>query len=413
MKIANVYAREILDSRGTPTVEATAELENGLRASASAPSGASAGTHEAVQKRDGGGRYGGKGVLFAVKAVSGAIADALRGMDVRDQRAIDALLIALDGTPNKSALGANAILPVSVACARLAAKALGVPMYRYLGGARARRLPRPMMNVLNGGAHADNNVDIQEFMLVPAEGASAAEGVRMGAEIYMALKRELKQRGLSSAVGDEGGFAPNLDGDEEALSLLESASAKAGYAPGRDVFYALDFAASGWKDGDGYVLPKRGLRFTRDEMIDYVCRLTEAHPILSVEDALHEDDFEGFSRLTRRLKGACLTVGDDLFVTNPQRIREGAKRASASAVIVKPNQIGTLTETLDAVDAAREAGMKVVVSHRSGDTTDDFLADLAVGVSADFLKSGAPARGERCAKYNRLTRIAREIYGEE
>ncbi len=408
MKIADIQAREILDSRGVPTVEACVRLENGDCGRAAVPSGASTGAHEAVEKRDGGERYFGKGVRFAVQAVNGPIREALVGLRADEQGALDRRLLALDGTRSKAALGANATLAVSLAAARAAARAHGLPLWRYLGGAAGGGCPRLMMNVLNGGKHAGNNVDIQEFMLVPNGALPAAEAVRMGAEIAHALKKCVLSRGLSASVGDEGGFAPDLASDEEALDLLMEAAENAGYEPGRDVGFALDMAAAGWTKGSGYRLPKRGTDMTREELIGSICALTEKYPIVSVEDPLGEDDFEGFARLTETLNGRCLVVGDDLFVTDRARIERGAKLRAATAALIKPNQIGTLTETLDAIHAARAHGMKVIVSHRSGETTDDFIADLAVAVRAEGLKAGAPVRGERVAKYNRLMEIASE-----
>ena len=409
MKIADIRAREILDSRGMPTVEACVRLENGSCGRAAVPSGASTGAHEAAEKRDGGERYFGKGVRYAVQAVNGPIREALTGMRADEQGEIDRRLLALDGTKNKAALGANAMLDASMAVARAAAQAHGLPLWRYLGGAAGGGCPRLMMNVLNGGKHASNNVDIQEFMLVPNGALSAAEAVRMGAEIDHALKTCILSRGLSASVGDEGGFAPDLASDEEALDLLTEAAEKAGYEPGCDVGFALDMAAAGWVKGSGYRLPKRGADMTREELIGYVCALTEKYPIVSVEDPLGEDDFEGFALLTETLNGRCLVVGDDLFVTDRARIERGAKLRAATAVLIKPNQIGTLTETLEAIHAAHAHGMKAIVSHRSGETTDDFIADLAVAVRAEGLKAGAPVRGERVAKYNRLMEIALEM----
>ena len=409
MKIKDIHAREILDSRGNPTVETVVTLENGMEGRASVPSGASTGAHEAVEKRDGEKRYGGKGVLFAVDEVNRPIREAIRGMDALNQRAIDRTLENLDGTENLAVLGANSVLSVSLACARAAAKSVELPLYRYLGGAFTGRFPRTMMNILNGGAHADNNVDIQEFMIVPSENVSARESVQMGAEICHALRKCLKERGYSTLVGDEGGFAPNLKSDEEALELISKASILAGYTPGEEVFFALDFAASEWLNGEEYRLPKRGTRLTREEMIVRCEALVRNFPILSVEDPLAEDDFEGFMRLQQRIGESCLIVGDDLFVTNPDRIRKGIELSLANAALIKPNQIGTLTRTVEAICAARSTGWKIVVSHRSGETTDDFLSDLAIAVKADFIKAGAPCRGERVQKYNRLMEIEEEM----
>ena len=406
MKIADIQAREILDSRGMPTVEASVRLENGVCGRAAVPSGASTGAYEAVEKRDGGERYFGKGVRFAVQAVNGPIREALTGLRADEPRELDRRMLALDGTRNKAALGANAMLAVSMAAARAAAQAHGLALWRYLGGIAGGGCPRLMMNVLNGGKHASNNVDIQEFMLVPNGALPAAEAVRMGAEINHALKACVLSRGLSASVGDEGGFAPDLASDEEALALLMEATERAGYEPGRDVGFALDMAAAGWVKGNGYHLPKRGEDMTREELIGYICTLTERYPIVSVEDPLGEDDFEGFAQLTEALNGRCLVVGDDLFVTDQARIARGARLHAATAALIKPNQIGTLTETLDAIHAAHIHGMKVIVSHRSGETPDDFIADLAVAVRAEGLKAGAPVRGERVAKYNRLMEIA-------
>ena len=407
-EIAKISAREIYDSRGNPTIETTVQLRCGARGVASVPSGASTGAHEAWELRDGGDRLMGRGVLQAVSHVEGEIAQTLIGKSPLNQRRLDETLCQMDGTENLSRLGANAILSVSMACARAAAAALHLPLYRDLGGLPAGKLPGVMMNVLNGGVHAANNVDIQEFMLVPNGALSAAEAVRMGAEIDHALKTCILSRGLSASVGDEGGFAPDLASDEEALDLLTEAAEKAGYEPGCDVGFALDMAAAGWVKGNGYRLPKRGADMTREELIGYVCALTEKYPIVSVEDPLGEDDFEGFALLTETLNGRCLVVGDDLFVTDRARIERGAKLRAATAVLIKPNQIGTLTETLEAIHAAHAHGMKAIVSHRSGETTDDFITDLAVAVRAEGLKAGAPVRGERVAKYNRLVEIALE-----
>ena len=410
MKISEIHAREILDSRGNPTVETTVMLENGVMGRASVPSGASTGAHEALEKRDGEERYFGKGVLFAVEEVNRPIREAIRGMDARNQRSIDRMLQTLDGTDNFEILGANSVLSVSLACARAAAESQRMPLYRYLGGAFCGGCPRTMMNILNGGAHADNNVDIQEFMIVPAKGVSARESVRMGAEIGHALRKCLRERGHSTLVGDEGGFAPNLESDEEALELLAKASLLAGYTPGEEVFFALDFAASEWQDGDGYRLPKRGTRLSREEMLRWCESLVRDYPILSVEDPLAEDDFDGFARLQQRIGEKCLIVGDDLFATHPERIRKGIEGNLAGAALIKPNQIGTLSQTVEAIAQARSAGWKIVVSHRSGETTDDFLSDFAVAARADFIKAGAPCRGERVQKYNRLMEIEEQIF---
>ena len=407
--IQRVRALQVLDSRGMPTVRAQVELVGGQAGWAAAPSGASTGIHEAHEKRDGDVAFGGKGVLQAVAAVDGPIADALRGMDACDQRAIDRAMIALDGTGDKSGLGANAILAVSLACARAAAAALGVPLFRHLGGLYAREMPVPMMNILNGGAHAGNNLDIQEFMIRPVGARSFAEAVRIGAEIYQALGALLKEQGHSRAVGDEGGYAPSLESDEQALTFLLGAVRRAGYDE-RTVHIALDIAASEWAAGEEYVLPKRGARFTREQLIEYYVQLTEKFPIDSIEDPLGEDDFEGFALARERLRGVQI-VGDDLFTTNVDRLVKGIERKSASAILIKPNQIGTLSETFDAVRLAQKHGLGVVVSHRSGETEDSFIADLSVAVNAGQIKTGAPARAERTCKYNRLLEIERLIQG--
>ncbi|MBQ3079966.1 MAG: phosphopyruvate hydratase [Clostridia bacterium] len=409
MEIAGIRASEILDSRGYPTIRTRIWLKNGVMAEASVPSGASTGSHEAYEKRDGGKRYMGKGVLGAIDGINGVIARALIGEDVRNQSGIDTKMIALDGTKDKSSLGANAILSVSIAAARCASFLQGIPLYRYIRGLMPGKLPRVMMNVLNGGRHADNNLDIQEFMIVPKEGMPFSASIQMCAEIYRSLKDDIKSLGLSSAVGDEGGFAPNLETDEDALLLLTKASEKAGYAPGKDVFFALDMAAGEWADEEGYYLPKRRTKLTRAELMDYTEMLTKKYPIISVEDPLGEDDFDGFSVLTSKIGESVSVVGDDLFVTNPERISKGAEAGCANAVLIKPNQIGSVTETLLAAFTARRYGYRVIASHRSGDTADPFLADLAVGMNADFIKSGAPARSERTEKYNRLMDIADDI----
>lgn len=408
--IAHVSAQEILDSRGNPTIACTVTLQGGATGWAAVPSGASTGAHEALELRDDDlARYGGKGVLNAVANAEGPLADAVRGADAADTAHVDALLLTADGTPDKRRLGANAILAVSLATARAAAAALGVPLFRFLGGAQARTLPAPMMNILNGGAHAANNLDIQEFMVVPMGEGSFAERLRVGAEVYHALRSVLKGRGLSTGVGDEGGFAPNLEGNEQALDLILEAIAKAGFRPGEDVALALDVAASEWADGTGYRLPKAGLRFDRVGLIDRLAALCARYPIRSLEDPLGEEDWEGFAEATGRLGQGRMIVGDDLFVTNPRRLREGIARRAANAILIKVNQIGTLTETLETIAIARRAGYGVIVSHRSGDTEDPFIADLAVAVNAPYIKTGAPCRAERVSKYNRLLAIAREL----
>ncbi len=409
VKISEITAREILDSRGMPTIEAEVALSDGAKGIASVPSGASRGSHEAHELRDGAKeRFRGKGVLGAVGHAEGEIAELLLGKDAYDQAAADKLMIELDGTPEKSRLGANAILAVSLALASASANSLGMPLYRYLGGAAARQIPVPMMNILNGGAHASNNVDIQEFMIVPHGLPTIEDGVRAGSEIYFALKDILCERGLSTAVGDEGGFAPDLSGDEEALELLVQAIRRAGYG-NEQIGLAIDAAANEWTTDDGYRLPKRGDALERSTLITLWEEYAERYPILSIEDGLGEDDFEGWSWMTDRLGDSLLLVGDDLFVTNTKRLAEGASRGSANAILIKPNQIGTLTEVLDTIALAGRYGYRHILSHRSGDTLDTAISDIAVATAAPFIKTGAPARGERVAKYNRLTRIGREL----
>lgn len=411
MKIRSVRGWQVFDSRGNPTVAAEVRLEDGSAGVGAAPSGASTGSREARERRDGGRAYFGKGVSEAVGAVNGEIRQLLAGVDACDQRRVDELLIAADGTGDKSRLGANAMLAVSLAAADAAANALRVPLYRWLGGVQAAQLPCPMMNVLNGGRHADNNLDIQEFMLAPVGAEDFAEAMRMGAECYQALKAILTEEHRSTAVGDEGGFAPDLDGDAQALSLLMRAIERAGWKPGEEVALAVDCAASEWLDGDGYFLPKKGERRTRDELIGYYETLAGDFPLVSIEDPLGEEDFEGFRELTERLGEKLMVVGDDLFVTHAERLMLGAAEGAGNAILVKPNQVGTLTETLDAVRTARQVGYAVILSHRSGDTESAFLADLAVAVNADYIKSGAPCRSERLAKYNRLLRIEEDLEG--
>ena len=406
--IETIIGREILDSRGNPTVSARVWLTDGTSAEASVPSGASTGMFEACELRDGdAARYNGKGVLKAAGHVTNEIAGALKGKNVLDQEGNDRLMLELDGTENKRNLGANAILAVSLAMAKVAAKSLGLPLYRYLGGTEAHTLPVPMMNILNGGAHAANNVDIQEFMIVPVGAKSFSEAVRMGSEIYHTLGGILKQRGLAISVGDEGGFAPNLASDEEAIEVILEAVSSAGYTTD-EVKIALDAAASEWTANDGYLLPKRGTKYTSAQLIAYWEKLCEKYPICSIEDPLGEEDWPAWTTVTEKLGKKIMLVGDDLFVTNSTRIREGIGRKAANALLVKPNQIGTLTETLAAVELAKENGMKIVMSHRSGETEDTSIADIAVAVNAGFIKSGAPCRSDRTAKYNRLLRIAKE-----
>ncbi len=404
IKIEKVYGSEILDSRGNPTVSATVQLSDGSMGTAAAPSGASTGKFEAIELRDGDDRrYGGKGVLKAVKNVNEIISPALEKARNLTTREIDGILQKLDGTPNKAHLGANATLAVSLACARAIAAHYHMPLYRYLGGAAAHRLPAPMMNILNGGAHAGNNIDIQEFMIVPLQAESFREGLRWCSEIYHVLGAQLKKKGLSTAVGDEGGFAPDLSSDEDAIEEILNAVEKAGYTG--KVKLALDAAGSEWAMDDHYRLPKRGIEYDSEGLIAYWEGLVERYPIFSIEDPLGEEDFESWAEMTDRLGHKVQLVGDDLFVTNMERLRQGVDEGAANAILIKPNQIGTLTETLDAIDLAKCSGYKTVISHRSGETEDTFIADLAVAVNAGQIKTGAPCRTERVAKYNRLLRI--------
>ena len=402
-KIKLITAREIIDSRGNPTVEAQVLLESGATGIASVPSGASTGIHEAHELRDGDkARFSGKGVLLAVNNIKEEIFPALKGMSAENLEEIDGKMIALDGTKNKSNLGANAILAVSIATARAAASHKGVDLYRHLSIAEAKP-PVPMFNVLNGGAHASNNIDIQEFMLLPY-GLPLQEGLRAGVEIYHTLGKILKSRGLSTGVGDEGGFAPNLASDEEAIELLCLAIKESGYGFNQ-VGIALDVASSEWFDEGEYILPKRQKKMSAEELIEYYDVLTEKYPIMSIEDGLAEDDFEGWQALTRRLGDRILLVGDDLFVTNVERLSQGISLGIGNSILIKPNQIGTITETLNVIRLAKESGYKVILSHRSGETTDTAIADIAAAVGSDLIKSGAPCRGERVAKYNRLSEI--------
>lgn len=407
--VVRIQASEILDSRGRPTVRAEVVLRCGAVGVACAPSGASTGTFEAHEKRDGDDtRYGGKGVLAAVSAIEHTIAPALVGYSAEDQAALDRALCELDGSENKRRLGANALLSVSLAVARARAAAYGIPLFREIGGQRARRLPCPMMNVLNGGVHASNNVDIQEFMIAPIGFPTFSEALRAGSEIYHALGKLLSQKGLSRGIGDEGGFAPTLQSDEETLELLCEAIAAAGYSTDQ-VRLAIDAAATEWVDGDAYRLPKRGKTADTDALISYWERLCARYPLYSVEDGLGEEDWTGWKRLTARLGDRVQLVGDDLFVTNRKRICRGIEKGAATAVLIKPNQIGTLTETLTAIDVAQRAGYAAIVSHRSGETEDPFIADLAVAVGAGQIKAGAPCRSERTAKYNRLLAIEQAL----
>lgn len=406
--ITDVYAREVLDSRGNPTVEVEVWTEDGAFGRAIVPSGASTGAFEAVELRDGDkSRYIGKGVSNAVDNVNDIIADEVIGMEVFDQIGVDALMIDLDGTHNKGKLGANAILGVSIAVARAGADELGLPLYQYLGGVNGKTLPVPMMNILNGGEHADNNVDIQEFMVMPVGAPNFKEGLRMGAEIFHSLKAVLKAKGLNTAVGDEGGFAPNLTSNEEALATIVEAIEKAGYKPGEDVRLALDVAATEMYDeaSKTYNLKGEGKVLSVDEMIDYYAYLVEKYPIVSIEDGLAEDDWDGWKKLTDKLGKKIQLVGDDLFVTNTERLAKGIDLGIANSILIKLNQIGTITETLDAIELAKVNGMTAVVSHRSGETEDSTIADLAVATNAGQIKTGAPSRTDRVAKYNQLLRI--------
>ena len=403
--IVDVYAREILDSRGNPTVEVEVVLEDGVMGRAAVPSGASTGQHEAVELRDGGDRYMGKGVLDAVENVNEVIAPELIGFDVREQIDIDNLMRELDGTDNKGKLGANAILGVSMAVAKAAAEATGTFLYNYIGGMNAKTLPVPMMNILNGGEHADNNVDLQEFMIMPVGAVSFREALQMGAEVYHNLKKVLQEKELGTGVGDEGGFAPDLGSNEEALQVIVEAIKKAGYEPGDDFYIALDPAATEfYKDGK-YVLAVEGVEYTSEEMIDFYADLIDKYPIISIEDGLAEDDWEGFAKMTARLGDRLQIVGDDLFVTNVERLSRGIEEDSANSILIKVNQIGSLTETLDTIKMAARAGFTSVVSHRSGETEDVTIADLVVAMNTGQIKTGAPARSERVAKYNQLLRI--------
>ena len=408
--IMDVFAREILDSRGNPTVEVDVTLENGTIGRAAVPSGASTGAFEAVELRDGDmERYLGKGVLTAVENVNNLLGPEVEGLNPFDQPGLDQALIELDGTENKGKMGANAILGVSLAVANAAAEAVGLPLYQYLGGVNAKELPVPMMNILNGGQHADNNVDIQEFMIMPVGAANFKEAVRMCAEVYHTLKAVLKEKGLTTSVGDEGGFAPDLESNAEALRVIVDAIKRAGYVPGEQIALALDVAATELYQDGVYLLASEGLKKTSLEMIDYYEDLISRFPIISIEDGLAEDDWEGWRLLTERLGQQVQLVGDDLFVTNPARLARGIKEKCANSILIKLNQIGTLTETLDAIEMAKRAGYSAVVSHRSGETEDVTMAHVAVAVNAGMIKTGAPARTERVAKYNELLRIEEEL----
>ncbi len=409
-QITNVIAREILDSRGNPTVEVDITLHCGATGRAAVPSGASTGTREALELRDkDGARYLGKGVLTAIEHVNTLIAPAVIGMDAADQVALDQALIELDGTENKSKLGANAILGVSMAAARAAAEAYSLPLYRYLGGMAASELPMPMMNIINGGSHATNSLDIQEFMIIPAGAETLPEAVRMGAEVFHHLKSLLKKKGLATGVGDEGGFAPDLGSNEEALALIITAVESAGYTPGKDVVLALDAAASEfYKDGK-YVLEAEGKALSSEEMVAYYEHLAATYPIVSIEDGLAEEDWDGWALMTERMGDKLQIVGDDLFVTNPAILAKGIEMGVANSILIKLNQIGTVTETLAAIEMAKAAGYSTVISHRSGETADTFISDLAVGISGGQIKTGSLSRSDRVAKYNQLIRIAEEL----
>ncbi len=411
VKIQSVYAREVLDSRGNPTVEVEVTGDDGSFGRAIVPSGASTGVHEAVELRDGDAtRYNGMGVSKAVDNVNTIIAKEVIGKEVTNQREIDEMMIALDGTPNKGKLGANAILGVSLAVARCAANSLHMPLYRYIGGANAHVLPTPMMNIINGGAHADNNVDFQEFMIMPVNAPSFKEAIRMGAEVFHALKKVLKGKGLNTAVGDEGGFAPNLASNEEAIQTILEAIETAGYQPGVDVKLAMDVASSEFYQDGKYTLPgENNKTFTSKELVDFYVELCDKYPIISIEDGLDQDDWEGWDYLTEKLGSRVQLVGDDFFVTNTERLKKGIEKGVANAILIKVNQIGTLTETLEAIEMAQKANYTAVVSHRSGETEDTTIADIAVATNAGQIKTGSASRTDRIAKYNQLMRIEDEL----
>jgi enolase len=409
--IVEVVGREILDSRGNPTVEVEVELVSGARGRAAVPSGASTGAHEAVELRDGGDRFSGKGVLHAIENVNGEIADTVLGLDAIEQRLVDDALVTLDGTDGKSRLGANAVLGVSLAVAKAAADESELPLYRYVGGADAHVLPMPLLNVLNGGAHADSNVDLQEFMLAPVGAASFAEGLRWSAETYRALRELLLARGLSTALGDEGGFAPNLPSSEEAVKLLVAAIESAGYRPGDELAIALDPAATEFFADERYTLSGEGASYSSSEWADWLAALVDRWPIVSIEDGMAEDDWDGWAQLTQRIGDRVQLVGDDVFVTNPERLQRGIDAGVANSILVKVNQIGTLSETLDTILLAARHGYAAVMSHRSGETEDTTIADLAVATNCGQIKAGAPARSDRVAKYNQLLRIEDDLDG--
>ncbi|MCK6445079.1 MAG: phosphopyruvate hydratase [Planctomycetes bacterium] len=406
-EIVYVHAREILDSRGNPTVEVDVRLESGAQGRAAVPSGASTGVHEACELRDGGKRYSGKGVQNAVANVEREISDALDGLEALDQASVDNKLVELDGTANKSRLGANAILGASLAVAKAAAEECGLPLYRYVGGSMARVLPVPMMNIVNGGAHADNNVDLQEFMIMPFGATSFSEGLRMGVETFHALKSVCKSKGYNTNVGDEGGFAPNLKSNEEAIELILGACEKAGFKPGSDIKIAIDAASNEFFENGKYTVD--GKPRSAAEMVDFYAAWVEKYPIFSIEDGLSEDDWEGWKLLTSKLGHRAQLVGDDLFVTNTRRVHLGIERKAANAVLIKVNQIGTLTETLDTIALAHKNGFRCIMSHRSGETEDTTISDLAVAANTGQIKTGAPCRSDRVAKYNRLLRIEEEL----
>ncbi|MEM9229894.1 MAG: phosphopyruvate hydratase [Pseudomonadota bacterium] len=410
--IIDITAREILDSRGNPTVEVDILLDDGVTGRAAVPSGASTGAHEAVELRDGdSSRYKGKGVLKAIQGANSEIADAVVGYDATEQVAIDSTMIALDGTPNKARLGANAILGVSLAVAKAAAQSLDQPLYRYIGGTGARMLPVPMMNIINGGEHADNPIDIQEFMIMPVSAPSIAEAVRMGSEVFHTLKKELSNAGHNTGIGDEGGFAPNLSSTTEALDFIMKSVETAGYRPGEDIYLALDCAATEYYRGGVYDMKGEGKKLSSDENAEYLAALVDSYPIISIEDGMSEDDWDGWKTLTDTLGGRCQLVGDDLFVTNSARLADGIAKGSANSMLVKVNQIGSLTETLEAVDLAHRAQFTCVMSHRSGETEDATIADLAVATNCGQIKTGSLSRSDRLAKYNQLIRIE-ELLGD-
>ena len=416
IKIEHITGRQVLDSRGNPTVEATVIVKNDStnevsKGTAMVPSGASTGIFEAVELRDGGAHYLGKGVLKAVHNISEIIDPSLKGMEATNQTEVDRVLREIDGTANKSALGANTILAVSMAVSRAAANAKHIPLYQYLGGVQGTDIPIPMMNILNGGAHSMNTLDVQEFMIVPVGATCIKEGIRWCVEIYHTLKAILKEQGLSTGVGDEGGFAPDLESEIEAIDLIVEAITRAGYQPGKDVMISLDIAASEWKTEEKgkYHLPKQNRTYTRDEMMEEWAEISEKYPIFSMEDPMDEEDFEGWKCLTKRVGERIVLVGDDLFVTNKERLKQGIEQGIANAILIKPNQIGTVTETIEAVKLAKEHGYKTIMSHRSGETEDTYIADLAVALNTGFIKTGAPCRAERTAKYNRLMQIEDEL----